>query len=174
MRRVAPFLLGLTLVAGSAAAQMPSKEYLISGFERQKGVLLRYVDAMPDSGMAFRPTPGVRSYAEQLEHIAQSTAGITRGLMGAPGEPPGLPTKAEYMADRAAMRAFMAGSFDAAIATVRAMTETDLRAEKTQFGLTRLVWQWVVGIQEHTAWTLGATVPYLRLNGVVPPGYLPF
>ncbi len=174
MRRVAPLLLGLILMAGSAAAQMPSKEYLIGGFERQKGVMLRYVDAMPDSAMNFRPTAGVRSYAEQLEHIAQSTAGITRQLLGAPGEPPALPTKAEYMANRAAMRAFMAGSFDAAIAAVRAMTDADLSGQKSLFGMTRVGWQWVIGVQEHTAWTLGATVPYLRLNGVVPPSYLPF
>jgi hypothetical protein len=72
------------------------------------------------------------------------------------------------------MRSFMTGSFDAAIAAVRGMTEADMRGEKALFGMTRVVWQWVIGVQEHTAWTLGATVPYLRLNGITPPNYLPF
>jgi len=174
MRR---FLVSLaaTLALGSVAqAQMPSREYLVGGFERQKAVLLRYVDAMPDSGYAFRPTPGVRTYAEQLEHIAQSTAGISRGLASSPPPAPMLPDKARYLVDKAAMRALMAASFDAAIANVRAMTDADLQGEKTMFGLTRQGWQWVIGIQEHAAWTLGSTVPYLRLNGITPPSYLPF
>lgn len=174
MRRLLLLCGLLTVAAGTAAAQVPSKDYLIGGFERQKAVLLRYVDVMPDSGYAFRPTPGVRSYAEQLEHIAQATAGITRNLAAAPPANPSLPAKEQYLVNKAAMRAFVAGSFDAAIATVRAMTDADLQGEKAMFGITNTGWQWVIGIQEHSAWTLGATVPYLRMNGVTPPQYIPF
>jgi hypothetical protein len=170
-------LLATTLLlasATSASAQVPSKDYLISGFERQKAVLLQYVDAMPDSAMRFRPSPGVRDYSEQLEHIAQATVNITRQLLAAPPALPALPTKEQYLGDRAAMRSFVEGSFDGAIALVRAMTAADLTNDKALFGLTRTGWQWVIGVQEHSAWTLGATVPYLRLNGVTPPSYLPF
>lgn len=174
MRRFLLPLAATLALSAAAQAQMPSRDYLIGGFERQKAVLLRYVDAMPDSGYAFRPTPGVRTYAEQLEHIAQSTAGISHGLVTSPPPAPAVPDKARYLVDKAAMRALMAASFDAAIANVRAMTEADLQGEKSLFGMSRLGWQWVIGIQEHTAWTLGATVPYLRLNGITPPSYLPF
>lgn len=172
--RSASIALGLVVVAGSLAAQVPSREYLIAGFERQKGVMLQYVDAMPDSAWTFAPTPGVRNYAQQLEHIAQATAGITRRLATTPPPAPSLPEAATYLANRAAMRAFMAGSFDAAIATVRAMSDADMTTDRALFGMTRSGWQWVIGVQEHTAWTLGATVPYLRLNGVTPPTYLAF
>lgn len=174
MRAAAVLFAALAGFATVAEAQVPSKEYLIGGFERQKGVLLRYVDVMPDSAWRFAPTPGVRDYAQQLEHIAQATAGLTARLLAAPPTPPTLPAAERYLRDRAAMREFMAGSFDAAIAAVRAMTDQDLRGDKQMFGMTRPGWQWVIGIQEHAAWTLGATVPYLRLNGVTPPTYLAF
>jgi hypothetical protein len=49
-----------------------------------------------------------------------------------------------------------------------------MSAEAELFGMKRTGWKWVVGVQEHTAWTLGQTVPYLRMNGVTPPSYLPF
>lgn len=169
------------MLSGLAACQpaeapsaMPSQDYLVSGFERQKANLLQYVDAMPDSAWQFAPTPGVRSYAQQLEHIASSTAGIIRQLAATPPAAPELPADSVYLNNREAMRTFVAGSFDDAIAVVRAMTEADLTSDKELFGMTRTGWQWVIGVQEHTAWTLGATVPYLRLNGVTPPSYLPF
>jgi len=174
MRSSAVLLVALMGAAVTVEAQVPSKEYLIGGFERQKGVMLQYVDVMPDSAWHFAPTPGVRNYAQQLQHIAQATAGLTARLLAAPPTPPSLPPAERHLNDRQAMREFMAGSFDAAIAAVRAMTDADLRGDRQMFGMTRNGWQWVIGIQEHTAWTLGATVPYLRLNGVTPPTYLAF
>lgn len=163
----------ILLVASALEAQIP-KEYLIGGFERQKGVMLQYVDAMPDSAWHFAPTPGVRNYAQQLEHIAQATTGLTRRIAGSPPPAPAFPVAAEYLNNRAAMRAFMAAAFDDAIAVVRAMTDADMAATRDMFGMSRTGWQWIIGIQEHTAWTLGAVVPYLRLNGVTPPTYLAF
>lgn len=162
------------LLAAALEAQAPPKEYLIGGFERQKEVLLQYVDVMPDSAWHFAPTPGVRNYAQQLEHIAQATTGLTRQIAGSPPPAPSLPAAAEYLNNRDQMRVFVTAAFDDAITVVRAMSDADMVATRQMFGMTRSGWQWVIGIQEHTAWTLGATVPYLRLNGVTPPTYLVF
>lgn len=172
MRR--PLLIALLALAAAAplAAQVPDKSVLISDFERQKGILLRYVDAMPDSGMAFAPTPGVRTYAQQLEHIAQATAGIMARVAGA-GQPP-AGDAAVYLKDKAALKDFITRSFDFAEAAVRNMSDAAMTAEAELFGMKRMGWKWILGIQEHTAWTLGQTVPYLRMNGVTPPSYLPF
>lgn len=170
----AALLAAATLVPAALEAQVPPRDYLIGGFERQKGVMLQYVDAMPDSAWHFAPTPGVRNYAQQLEHIAQATSGLTRRIAGTVPAAPSFPTADEYLNNRASMRAFMAAAFDDAIAVVRAMTDADMAATRDMFGMSRTGWQWIIGIQEHTAWTLGATVPYLRLNGVTPPTYLVF
>jgi hypothetical protein len=169
-------LLSLALIGLAAApvvAQYPPKDAMAADFARQKVILLQYVDVMPDSGYGFAPTQGVRTYAQQLEHIAQATAGITAQVTGASAKPP-KGDAAMYPKSKAAMRDFMTQSFDFAIASVTAMAETGITEEIEIFGLKRARWKWVIGVQEHTAWTLGATVPYLRLNGVTPPSYLPF
>ena len=36
-------------------------------------------------------------------------------------------------------------------------------------------WRWLMLSHEHSAWTLGQVIPYLRLNKVTPPAYqMPF
>jgi hypothetical protein len=50
------------------AAQRPliSQQALITIVENHKAAVLRYIDAAPDSMLGFRPTKGVRTYAEQF------------------------------------------------------------------------------------------------------------
>lgn len=170
MRLALPLL--LSMVAAPVAAQSLSREVLAADFDRQKGILMAYVDAMPDSGMAFAPTKGVRSYAQQLEHIAQATGMIIARVSGA-GTPPAGDAKV-YLTSKAALKDFIARNFDYAASAVRGMSDAALNTETALFGMTRTGWKWVLGTHEHTAWTLGQVVPYLRMNGVTPPSYLPF
>lgn len=173
MRFLSPLLL-ISLAAPAVAQQYMPREVLAADFQRQKGILMQYVDAMPDAGMSFMPTQGVRTYAQQLEHIAQATAGIG-GQAAKASSPAPKGDPAVYLKDKAALKAFIAASFDHAIAALNAMTPADMTEEINIFNLgNRPRWKWILGVQEHTAWTLGQTVPYLRLNGVTPPSYLPF
>lgn len=161
------------LSTSAASAQVVDAAYLVSGLERQRAVLLEFVGAMPDSGLGFRPTPGVRTYAEQIEHIAQSTGAIVRQLVGG-GPEPETAARDKYLHSKAELHRYVVTQFDDAIANLKRLEPPSLGREATLFGLTKTTWGWVIGIQEHNAWTLGAVVPYLRLNGVTPPPYLPF
>ena len=77
-----PFRLVTALVLVHVTAAMPleaqqpliSQQALIMVVENHKGAVLRYVDAAPDSMLGFRPTKGVRTFAEQIEHAAGSDA----------------------------------------------------------------------------------------------------
>ena len=52
------------------------------------------------------------------------------------------------------------------------MTADDMDDETQLFGqATVQKWKLVQTAYEHAVWTLGATVPYLRMNGSAPPGY---
>ena len=161
------------VITSTGSAQTVDVAYLVSGLERQRAVLIEFVNAAPDSVLGFRPTPGVRTYAEQIEHIAQSTGSIMRQLVGTEREPQ-APARDRYLHDKVSLRGYVQIQFDDAIANVRRLQPASLNSEVTVFGLTKTIWGWVIGIQEHNAWTLGAVVPYLRLNGVTPPPYLPF
>lgn len=170
MRALFALLLGAT--ATPLAAQTITREVLAADFDRQKAILMAYVDAMPDSGMAFAPTRGVRSYAQQLEHIAQATGMIVSQVSGA-GAPPAGDARV-YLKDKTALKDFITRTFDYSASAVRGMSDAALGTERELFGMKRTGWKWVLGAHEHAAWTLGQTVPYLRMNGVTPPSYLPF
>lgn len=72
------FLVALALLPAAtvpASAQI-SRASLIKVVQLHKATVLRYFDAAPDSMLGFRPTPGVRTFAEQIEHASRSDAGI--------------------------------------------------------------------------------------------------
>ena len=149
------------------------KDELIGDLERQKKHVVDYVNVAPDSMLGFRTTPGVRTYAQQLHHIASATGGIIGSSLGAaPMAAQG--DTARLFTNKAVLRDFVVAQYDYAIKAVREAQPQALRAEKSMFGMTRTGTRWVQGALEHGTWTLGQTVPYLRMNKVTPPSYLPF
>lgn len=149
------------------------KEMRIQDLERQRKNVLDYVNVAPDSMLTFRSTPGVRTYAQQIHHIASATSGILAQALATTDKPPAADT-AQVFRNKAALAAFVNASYDFAVKAVREAQGPALMQEKTFFGMTRTGMRWVEGAVEHAAWTLGQTVPYLRMNGVTPPNYLPF
>lgn len=153
---------------------MPSRAVMLEDVERSRGNVLKYLDVAPDSMMGYKPTPGVRTFAEQIEHAAGANPFIL-------GE--ALKIKSQFVApadreavrrSKAAMRTLVNQSFDEFARIVRDATDAQLAASGTFANTTKSGWRWVATALEHTTWTLGQTVPYLRANGVTPPSYLPF
>src|SRR5215211_9148021 len=72
----------------AAQSAMPPKSIMLVDWERQKKNVLAYIDVMPDSAMTFAPTPGVRTFAQQVDHFvgtnAEVTALVLRGLKASP------------------------------------------------------------------------------------------
>jgi hypothetical protein len=89
---------------------------------------------------------------------------------------PQLGDSAKFLHDKAALRTRVGATFDYMIAAIRAATPAQLAKSVSVFGLAgQPAWRWVQLSHEHGAWTLGQTVPYLRLNKVTPPEYqIPF
>lgn len=185
MRSLALTIAASALLAGTAAAQqvaqsgtapaaaMTPRAAVLEDIERSRQNLIKFVAAAPDSMLTYRPTPGVRTYAEQIEHAAGSAAIIASMALKRPR--PTLPgDTATYRRNKAALTAFVNASYDAFAALVRDASDDQLLADATFFGSTKPAWRWVAGSLEHATWTLGQTIPYLRANGVKPPAYLPF
>ncbi len=174
MLRPITFLAFALLAALPLAAQeyLP-KDVLVADFERQRAILMKYVDAMPDSGLSFAPTQGVRTYAQQLEHCA-ATVALIAAEVARIGKPP-IGEPAVYLRNKSALKDYINRSLDFAVTAVQSLTEKSIveQVDVEHMGK-RPRWRWILGSQEHLAWTLGQTVPYLRLNGVTPPSYLPF
>ena len=161
------------LGASSAAAQIP-KSALIAVVETHKASVLRYIDAAPDSMLGFRPSKGVRTFAEQIEHAAGSDAFIAHFAITGSDKVPALGDTAVYLHNKAALRAFSAKAMDHTIQMLSALSDAAMTEEITMFGNKMPRYRALMELLDHFPWTLGQTVPYLRLNGVVPPEYTPF
>ena len=179
--RPARLLTALTLFQFAAAtplaAQKPliSQAALIAVVENHKGAVLRYIDAAPDSMLGFRPTKGVRNYAEQIEHAAGSDAFIVQlAITGSSSGIPSMGDSAVYLHNKAALRKYAAAAMDYTIARLKTVTDAQLVEEITSQRKTMPRARALMELLDHFPWTLGQVVPYLRLNGVVPPEYSPF
>src|SRR6185503_4184858 len=58
------------------------KAQLIRDWERAKAYTKEYIDAMPDDGINFKASPDIRSFAEQMLHLAQGTIGLSANGTG--------------------------------------------------------------------------------------------
>lgn len=169
------FLALLPFTAAPALAQdFIPKSALIAMVEVHKASLLRYIDAAPDSMLGYRPTPQVRTFAEQIEHAAGSNAYIAHSAITGSDKVPPLGDKKLYLTNKAALRAFAAAAMDHTIEMLRGVSDAAMTVEVVQFGKRVPRYRALMELLDHFPWTLGQTVVYLRLNGVTPPEYTPF
>ena len=164
--------IALAAVVGAAPVDAQSvKAKLQDDFRRLRGNVLGMVDAMPPSGLRSAPTEGVRDFAQQIEHIAVGSVNIIALGLDTDRIDLGLDPQ-QYLNDKDALKAMVNLAFDRVDTILAEMTPGDLEAPGSLFGqLERPRWMIVEVAYEHGVWTLGATVPYLRMAGASPPGY---
>lgn len=162
----------LVLVASAAAAaRAQTKQEMLDDWARQRANVLAYVDAMPDSAMVFRPTPGVRDFAQQIEHAVSTDLEVAAmALRGLSAPPFSLDTT--QMHQKVVLRAYADRTFAYVLESIRLATPAQLLKQSVLYGQPQQsAARWLALAYEHAVWTLGQTVPYLRLNGVTPPAY---
>ena len=173
--RLVAALAVLPLAASPLAAQNPiPTSALIEVVLTHKASVIRYIDAAPDSMLGFRPTPGVRTFAEQIEHAAGSDALIAHLAITGSMKVPSLGDSAVYLHNKAALKAYAVAAMDHTIAMLKGVSDAAMMENIVQFGNKVTRGRALMELLDHFPWTLGQTVPYLRLNGVTPPAYSPF
>ena len=83
---------------------MPPRSIMVADWERQKKNVLAYIDVMPDSAITFAPTPGVRNFAQQIEHFAGTNTEVAAVALKGLKAPPSLGDTATYLHKKAALR----------------------------------------------------------------------
>src|SRR5690606_31469149 len=72
----------LLLLSGSFVTQGQETAKIIKDWERAKAYTLEYMEAMPSDQFDFKPTKDVRSFAEQMLHIADANYGLASAGFG--------------------------------------------------------------------------------------------
>lgn len=174
-RLFAPLCLLSLAPAAAVAQQFVPKSALIAMVEIHKASVIRYIDAAPDSMLGFRPVPGVRTFAEQIEHAAAGNAFIAHtAITGSDKLPAFGAADKSYLKTKAGLKAFSIAAMDHTIQMLQGVSDAAMTEEIVQFGKKLPRYRALMEVLDHFPWTLGQTVPYLRMNGVTPPTYTPF
>src|SRR5471032_493283 len=86
MKKLSLLFLVLVLAGGSVYAQFTQAQ-MVDEWKRAKVYTKEYLDAMPEDGYGYKPTPEIRSFAQQMLHLtdanylfASSASGKTNPL----------------------------------------------------------------------------------------------
>ena len=118
----------------AAQSRLISQQALIAVVENHKAAVLRYVDAAPDSMLGFRPTKGVRTFAEQIEHAAGSDALIAHLAITGSENVPAMGDSAVYLHNKAALRKYAAAAMDHTIQMLKGVSDAAMSQTIVQFG----------------------------------------
>jgi uncharacterized damage-inducible protein DinB len=148
------------------------KEVMIAAWVRAKAYTKEYLDAATEDVYDFKPTPEMRSFAEQMHHLAVDNYKITNAaLIGVTSlanfkdieKDQPLMTKLEIT--KAVME-----SYDFVITTIKGLDESKLGNMVKMFN------RWDTTVEdglnkafEHQTHHRGQTTVYLRLKGIKPP-----
>ncbi|RYC67392.1 DinB family protein [Spirosoma sordidisoli] len=165
-----PLLLVLVLTVLSSHRPATSVSQLVTEWQRAREYTKEYLDAMPEDGIAYKPTPEIRSFGEQMLHLASgnylfgSTAtGKTNPMAGKSME------KMEELKTKAALTKAVLDSYDFVIDGLKGMSDAQL-AESIKFGKNELSRElaFAKGFEHQTHHRGQATI-YIRMKGIKPP-----
>ena len=167
------FLFLMVAVAGmrvSVAADSVVEE-LRRQWQSTRSLVTGLAEAIPENKYDYRPTPEVRSFREQLQHVV----GENYMFMGmAAGEKPPVPVPPENLKTRAELLKALSESYDYGTKVLAALTDKKALEAVPGFGGQKtprlgIVINNLKDNMDH----YGNMVTYLRLNGLVPPRSAP-
>ncbi|HYF30325.1 MAG TPA: DinB family protein [Chitinophagaceae bacterium] len=167
-------LLALLLMSLGSFAQSLNgdslRAQLLKDWERAKAYTKEYLDAMPEDGINYKPTPEIRSFAEQMLHLSQGNVGLSSNASGKPRIYQGQNLeKMEEFKTKASLTKVVMECYDFVIDGIRNadVTKWSEKVKRGNFDETRLAW--LNKAFEHQTHHRGQTTIYLRMKGVTPP-----
>jgi hypothetical protein len=170
----------ILILASSAAAQKQAPpeaktvsqvlEFWISDIEH---LVVPAAEAMPQAKYSFAPTngefQGVRTFAEQVKHLAAANYQLGAGAFGEhppagtqdESAPPSIQTKAEIVE-------YLKGSFACLHRAAATINEKKMNEPIAAKGGRTRMWLLIDAVA-HSSNHYGQMVEYLRMNGIVPP-----
>jgi len=166
-------VLALIFVSSSVFAQFTQSQ-MVAEWQRAKIYTKAYLDAMPEDSYSFKPTPEIRTFAQQMLHLSDANYVFATVASDKPN-PVGETLAAHHVNEKmasptkeATIKAVM-DSYDWVISTLQNMTPDQLQ-EITKFAKYDITRSGLFGKSfEHQTHQRGQTTIYLRLKGVTPP-----
>ena len=154
-------------MATSLTAQTP-KENILKDWERARAYTKEYLDAMPESGYALKPTKEMRSFAGQMLHIADANYGIVGTATDV--APTAKDLEKSNDVAKASVTEKVLASYDFAINAIKNYPDAkwaEMIKLFNRFDVTR--GQVIDKAFEHQTHHRGQTTVYIRMAGATPP-----
>jgi uncharacterized damage-inducible protein DinB len=143
---------------------------MVKEWERAKAYTKEYLDIMPESGYSLKPTPEMRSFAEQMLHLTDANYGFTAAVSGEKS-PVGF-GESEKVADKSkanVTKLVMAG-YDFVINGIKKINPAQFSEKIKLFDRFELnKGAALMKLFEHQTHHRGQTTVYIRLAGAKPP-----
>lgn len=143
---------------------------IVNDWERAKEYTKEYLDAMPESGYSLKPTPEMRSFADQMLHLTDANYSFVSTATHE--EVPADRKELEKIDDKskANVTQLVLSGYDYVINGVKKMTPEQLEETVKLFDRFEITGAGVLNkCFEHQTHHRGQTTVYLRLAGVKPP-----
>jgi uncharacterized damage-inducible protein DinB len=156
------------LAAGSLAAQSSLVSDLNRDYKSIRGYFIRAAEKMPEADYSFKPSPDVRTFGQQIAHVADDQYNLC-----APAK--GETRKAAYTAiesslsKKAELVATLKDAFAYCDAAYESMTDASAREVVGAGKGAQSRFEWLNWNLWHTWEHYGNIVVYLRMKGLVPP-----
>lgn len=168
MNRSIGLVLLVAITGGGAAAQSnPLSAEVRTDYQAVRDYFIRAAEEMPEADYGFKPSPDVRTFGQQVAHVADDQYNLCAPAKGETRKAAyrqlesTLSTKADLVAALKAAFAYCDGAYDA-LTDVAGAEMVTTGQHRTRFGM--LNWNvW------HTWEHYGNVVVYLRMKGLVPP-----
>ena len=146
------------------------KADLIKEWQGAKEYTKQYLDAMPNEKYNFKPTAGVRTFAEQMLHLAHANTGHIFYGTSIPKIWEGKDLEKRKSAQSSdSVKYFVMSSYDYAIRSITKMDAKMLGERNKIATYDFLRYTWIMGGFKHQIHHRAQTTVYLRLVRVTPP-----
>lgn len=163
-------LFSTTIGITQSVAPDSLKTQLIKDWERAKAYTAEYLAAMPADKYTAKPVEGIRSFSEQMLHLAQGSIGLSANGTGKTRIFPGYNMEKSATAQtKDSVSYYVNASYDFAIEGIKAMDANQLGELVKRGNLNESRLSWIMKGFEHQTHHRGQCTIYIRLQGVTPP-----
>ena len=146
------------------------KAQLVKDWERAKAYTKEYLDAMPKDKYSFRAQDSVRTFAQQMLHLAQANMGLSANGTGKERIWQGRLLENSTTAQSAdSVNYYVMASYDFAIEGIKSMDISKLEEKNKRGNFDETRYAWLLKAFEHQTHHRGQTTIYIRLLGIKPP-----
>ncbi len=150
------------------------KAQLVKEWEMAKVMTNEYLNAMPADKYSFKAQDSIRSFAQQMLHLAQVTNAMISNGTGADRifSPLRRLEKSPSAQVKDSVFYYVNASYDFAISAIKKLDASKLEEKVKDRALELTRFAWLLKAFDHQTHHRGQTTVYIRLVGIKPPAWL--